>query len=246
MFKKNLYKSLIIAAMGMILIPAACRAAGTTGAIFLNVGVNAKAEAMGGAYTAIADNSSSVTLNPGGMMLIPSSQVSVMHNEYLLDITQDYFSYVTNNGKRALGGSLVYFDAGAQTGYTATNEYTGMFRPTSYALTFAYGANATKVISYGVAVKYIKEKIQDFSGSTFAVDAGVLYKMDKNWQLGAALSNLGAGLKLDQASDPLPLTLKLGAAYKWDNLPLTTAFDLFVIRDENPEYHFGAEYLLAK
>ena len=116
MSERNLFKSLVIAALGIILIPAACHAAGTTGALFLNVGVNAKAEAMGGAYTAIADNSSAVNINPAGMTQIKNSEVSVMHNEYLLDITQDYFSYVTKVGGRAFGGSLIYLDTGSQSG----------------------------------------------------------------------------------------------------------------------------------
>jgi long-subunit fatty acid transport protein len=243
---RSVLRSLIILIAGMILIPVACHAAGTTGGIFLNVGVNAKAEAMGGAYTAIADNSSSVNINPAGMTQIPNSQVSVMHNEYLLDITQDYFSYVTKVGTHAFGGSLIYLDAGSQSGYTASNEFTGTFRPTNYALTFAYGADAGKVVSYGVAIKYIKEKIQSFSGTTFAVDGGVLYKPDKNWRYAAALSNLGSGLKLDQTSDPLPLTLKLGTAYVWDKLPLTTAFDIYLIKRESPEYHLGLQYMLQK
>lgn len=235
------------ALLGILLIPGVCRAAGDTGAIFLNIGVNAAAEGMGGAYTAIADNASAVTINPAGMTQVKGSQVSLMHNEYLLDITQDYFAYVTKSGDKAFGGSLVYLDTGSQTGYTASNEPTGTFRPTNYALTFAYAAEANEVFSYGVAVKYIKEKIQSYSGNTFALDAGVTYRPDDSgWHYGAALLNLGAGLKLDQESDPLPLTLKLAAAYDWKEIPLVAAFDLYTIKHEDPEYHVGLQYTIQK
>ena len=37
----------------LVLMPAVSMAAGTTGATFLNIGVSARAEAMGGAYSAI-------------------------------------------------------------------------------------------------------------------------------------------------------------------------------------------------
>ncbi len=248
MIARQLFRSMFVLAAGMLLIPTSCFAsAGETGAIFLNMGVNAKAEAMGGAYSAIADDASAVTINPGGMMQLQGQQVTVMHNEYLLDMNQEYFAYVSKIGKRAIGGSLLYLDTGSQSNYTAGNVYQYTFRPTSYALSFAYGADAGKVVSYGVALKYIKEKIDTFSGTAFALDAGMIYKPTPNgWRYAATLTNLGSDISLDQESDPLPLTLKLGAAYQWENMPMISAFDLYMIRDEDPEYHLGLQYTLQK
>jgi hypothetical protein len=243
------YKVILAAlAVGMLLIPSICFAgAGTTGAIFLDVGVSARAEAMGGAYTAISGDATSVTINPAGMVSVPSQQVSVMHNEALMDINQEYFAYVTRMGDRAYGGSLVYLDYGPQSEYSDVNQYGGTFSPNSYALSFAYGAQQDKYFSYGVAVKYIKSEIADYSGSTFALDAGLLYKQaDTGWRYGAVLANFGSGLKLYKESDPLPVTLKLGAAYVFKDYPLTTSADIYFIKAESPEYHFGVQYLLQK
>jgi len=242
---EKILKLLSFLILGILIIPASCFAAGTTGAIFLNVGVSAKSEGMGGAYSAIADDSSAVTINPAGMVQVKNSQISVMHNQSMEDINQEYFSYVTKWGEKALGGSLVYLDYGSQPAYDPLNTYLGNFRPTSYALSMAYSALAGKALSYGVALKYIKSEIYTSSGSTFAVDAGVLYKpAATGWRYAAVLSNLGSGLKLDQNADPLPLTLKLGTAYAFDKIPLIAAFDIYSIKHESPEYHVGVQYLI--
>lgn len=246
---KKFHSSVIFMAIAIAvaLIPSLGYAAGTTGAIFLDVGVSARAEGMGGAYTALAGEATAVTINPAGMVQVPGQQVSVMHNETMLDISQEYFAYTTRWGDRAYGGSLVYIDYGGQAGYTAGNVPTGYFTPISYALTFAYAAQGDKSFSYGVAVKYIKSKIEEYSGNTFAIDAGLLYKTgDSGWRFGAAMSNVGAGLKLYKESDPLPITLKIGAAYVWKDMPLTAAADIYLIKRENPEYHLGFQYKLQK
>ena len=70
-----------------------------------------------------------------------------------MDITEDYLSFVTKECVRAFGGSLIYPDTRSQSGYTAANAPTGTFHPANYALTFAYGADAGKVVSYGAALK---------------------------------------------------------------------------------------------
>lgn len=225
---------------------ATAHAAGTTGAIFLALGVGARAEGMGGAGVALADDANSVQINMGGMVQIPNRQISVMHNEYLLDLKQEYISYVSRAGDRAMGGSLIYMDYGTQLGYTVSNTPTGVFRPNSYAATLAYAQKLTDELSFGGGLKYITEKIADAKGSAWAVDAGVLYLPKKSpFRYGASLQNLGTRIKLGTTGDPLPLTLRAGMAYQLPKRPLTLAGDLYIIRHNSPEYHMGAEYIIA-
>lgn len=230
-------------------LPVLSYAAGTTTATFLNVDVSARSKAMGGAYSAIADDASAVTINPAGMVQVEKSQVAVMHHESLLDIDQEYFSYVTNWGKKAFGGNLIYFDYGTQQRTSETDEDLGTFRPKSYALSFAYSAYASDVLSYGVALKYVSMDfaVENYEDSTFAIDLGLLYKpRASGWRFGAVLSHLGGGLSFYQEEDPLPLIFKLGTAYEWDEIPLIMSFDWYMIKEEDPEYHLGAQYTISE
>lgn len=243
--KKTHIKCMALAIAALLAAPAACKAAGTTGAVFLNVGVSAKAEGMGGAGAAVVDDASAVTINPAAMVAVEGRQVSVMHNEYLLDINQEYAAYVSNWGKRAIGGSIVYLDYGEQSEYDNLNNYIGSFRPVDYALTAAYSAQHDESISWGVGLKYIKVKISDFSDSGFAIDAGIKYKpTPKGWTFAAVLRNLGDSIKLDENEDELPMTLVLATAYEFDKYPLVAAFDHFMINGEDPEYHLGLQYTI--
>ena len=233
-------------AVGVMILPTASFAAGTTAATFLNLGINARAEAMGGAYVAKADDASAVIINPAGMTQVKGQQVFLMHNEWLLDVNQETLAYGTNQGDKAYGMGLVYVDYGQQTETDITNNVLGYFTPVDYALSFAYGVKSSEILSYGVALKYVKVKIADYSDSSFALDAGVTYKPAvEGLTLGAVLAHLGTELQLYQNADPLPLSLKLGARYDWKEMPLISTFDIFLIRDEDPEYHFGLQYTVA-
>lgn len=242
------FKSTLIAAMAAsVMLPVATMAAGTTGATFLNVNVSAKEEAMGGAYSAVADDASAVTINPAGMVQVKGNQVALMHNQYFSDINQEYISYVQSSGAKAYGANLIYMDYGSQTSTTASNTVTGFFTPKSFALSVAYAAQASEVLSYGVALKYVKTEIASYSGSTIALDAGLLYKpLNSPFSGAVVISNLGAGLELYQNSDPLPLKLKLGGAYQFQEMPLLATADLYLIRDEDAEYHVGLQYTIAE
>lgn len=244
----TLIKRTITAALvASVILPAAAMAAGTTGATFLNVNVSAKEEAMGGAYSAVADDASAVTINPAGIVQVKGNQVALMHNEYFADINQEYISYVQSSGAKAYGANLVYMDYGSQTGTTASNTVTGFFTPKSFAFSVAYAMRASEELSYGVALKYIKTEIATYDDSTFALDAGILYKPAGTGFTGAiVLSNLGAGLELYQNADPLPIKLKLGGAYQFDDMPLLATTDLYFIKDEDTEYHIGLQYTISE
>jgi hypothetical protein len=242
---KKLYAMLTLM-LGMALLPAMAMAEGTVGSVFLLVGTDARCEGMGGACVATVKGSGAVTYNPAAMAENSGQMASFMHNETVLDLSQEYISYVSSYGGTAWGGSLIYFDMGAQQRYDVTNASDGSFRPKSYAFTLGYGKQANEEVSWGLSAKYVKEEIDDAQGTAFALDAGLLYKpRGSNWRFATVLSNFGTKIKIGSASDPLPLTFKAGAAYTMPSMPLTLTTDAYFIKNSDPEYHMGAEYLIS-
>src|SRR5690349_7704842 len=65
---------------------------GTEGASFLDIPVGAGPAAMGGAYSALADDAYAPTWNPGGLGLLDSTQLSGQHVSYLDTLHYEYFS----------------------------------------------------------------------------------------------------------------------------------------------------------
>jgi hypothetical protein len=83
-----------------------------------------------------------------------------------------------------------------------------------------------------------------------ALDLGYQRKFTKHFAVGAAVQNLGTGLKYRQETAPLPLNIKLGLAYSraaltsfslWD-LPTTFVLDFNLPNDNSLSVNFGSEY----
>ena len=83
---------------------------GTVAAAFLEVGVNARAEAMGGAYTAMRGNPDMMYWNPSGIAFLRTTAVSVSHTQWLAETEFNYASVaVPLAGTRfVLGGSFYH------------------------------------------------------------------------------------------------------------------------------------------
>jgi hypothetical protein len=125
----------------------------------------------------------------------------------------------------------------------------------------------TKNLGLGLSMKFIHADYapDDFTlerldgrGSSFAVDAGVLWKLpSRRLNFGLALTNVGPDIAFidTEQSDPLPITLRGGVAFmpiQDDISDLVLTFDLeqsmVWIVDESTDqrrseiYHVGAEY----
>src|SRR4030067_2937381 len=87
---------------------------GTAGAQFLEVGISARAVAMGEAFTSIVDDASSVYYNPAGLALVPGREVMVSHVLYVADINYSFVALAFPVDK--LGGTVgvaaYYMDIG--------------------------------------------------------------------------------------------------------------------------------------
>ena len=73
----------------------AAPAAGTEPFNFLALDADARAVALGGAYTALATDANALLYNPAGLGLVRQSQIAFMHNQYIAGLTQEYMGLAT-------------------------------------------------------------------------------------------------------------------------------------------------------
>jgi len=220
-------------------------AAGTTTANFLKLGVGARGEALGEAYSALADDASAIYWNPAALTQIPekTASLTVMHAPYLNPTYFDFAGYAQNTGDAGVfGGGLQYFSGGSITQTDTTGTSIGTFNPYDLAASLAY-AHTWNGFGLGLAGKFIRSQLLD-AAQTGAVDIGILspaYVQDR-LRLAFVASNLGGRMTFDQESFGLPLNLKMGSAYR-----LTPAWnamlDLNFPIDNNPYAAMGSEYL---
>ncbi len=184
---------------------------GTTAAAFLEIGVGARAQAMGGAYVSFANDATAMYWNPAGIGRISKFETAFSHVSWLLDTNFDYFGIVSPvNNKIVVGLNVTVFGTDDQpVRVVGLEEGTGEFyslQDLSASLSFAL--NLTDRFSLGLNAKYINQRIWHSSATGFALDVGGLYKTQYDGlQIGYSISNFGtemqlAGRDLINAIDP--------------------------------------------
>ncbi len=173
---------------------------GTSVANFLKIPVGPRATALGGAYTALADDATSLHWNIAGMTGVDGHEVTFNHNEWLLDLQHEYLAGVFSIGEyNRLGISLSYLSLGDMEETTAAEPTgTGLeFSAYDMALGVAYARQLTDRFAVGLQTKYIVESIAKTSASGIAFDLGLLFRSEwNNLHVAAAISNFGPDLQM--------------------------------------------------
>jgi hypothetical protein len=227
---------------------------GTAALSFLKIGVGARPVAMGESYVGISDDSTALYWNPAGLAQIERLQGTFMHNMWLENIIYDYIGAVSPLEQFSeifigyIGGiSITTLNTGTIEGYDINNN------PYNYSASdFAIGISIAKIIAYdqifvGSTFKYISEQIESCNGATFGIDIGGIYKLSYQLSLGAAIQNIGPGIKFVSQEHSQPMNIKIGLGYKspeYLDHPYIVAIDLNKPIDNTFRLSFGGEYTL--
>ncbi|MFA5162332.1 MAG: PorV/PorQ family protein [Elusimicrobiales bacterium] len=224
--------------------------AGTAAMDFLNLGVDAKAAGMGGAYTAVAEGASACYWNPAGLVQTNKYSATFMRANYAADISYQYMAYAQRlNYYSVLGASLLMTNIGDIPYADMDGTLTGStFSPRDMAYNLTYSRAILELsdkdhdVSMGVTMRYVNSRIME-SASAYMMDFGLMayYFSELPYRLGFVLQNLGRGPQFDQQVDPLPLNVKLGGSIS--PFPdFLVASDL-VLQKAGPYYFtLGAQY----
>lgn len=185
---------------------------GTVAAAFLEIGIGARAEAMGGAYVAQRGNAEMIYWNAAGLAFTDQVQTSFTNAAWLADMSLDFGSIIVpvNSIKGAVGIAFTTLGAPEQAVRTvAQPEGTGeMYDTRDFAFNLSVSSKLADNFSVGVTTKYISQRIYAVSATQIAFDAGILYLTPlEGLSLGASLSNFGGemalgGRLLDDIIDP--------------------------------------------
>ncbi len=174
---------------------------GTAAGTMLEIGIGARAQAMGGAFVAIANDPSALYWNPAGITEIAGPAIQMSKIDWFVGTTLGNVDVtVPLPMSMALGFHVAIMDYGEQPVRTVFRpEGTGERYSAKDLVAGIYWAYAiTDRISTSVGLKYFYERIWHTSGSTGAVDLSILYKTGlKGLSLGGTISNLGPEFRLD-------------------------------------------------
>ena len=221
--------------------------AGTRAMTFLKIGVGAKAIGMGESQVAATDDLYASYWNPAGLARLQKPQLALMHNEWFAGINHEFVGVALPFGNiGTLGASASFLSFGELQGRDREGNETTIFRPYDLAVIFSYARNFGNSIAFGVNAKFLREQIADETGTGIAFDLGGLYTFsDMPLSLGFNAQHLGPRVTFIEEAFGLPVTFRLGAAYKLWNEAFVLTTDIIRPADNDISLGVGAGYTIG-
>lgn len=167
---------------------------GKAGMPFLKIGIGSRANGLGDAFVAIADDVSATYWNPAGLAILKNREVMFNHIDWILQTRLEYLAgaFPTNLGTFGIALTNVSYGDFEQTtidNYQGTGEY---FSAADWALVASFARMFTDKFSFGASIKTMQQRIWDMTANAFAFDFGTYYNTGfKNIRLAMTISNFG-------------------------------------------------------
>ncbi len=244
---------------------------GAAGAQFLKIGIGARATGMGGAYSSVANDLTSLFWNPAGISDIDQEQASFAYTSWFAGFEHGFAAIAFPISENyVLAASLISFGTGDIEITTVPDGRTGStYSINDIVAALSFGGYLTEQFSFGISGKIVRSAFSSLSSSGIAFDIGTKYKTGiQGITLGFAIQNLGAeqqfsGQDLKTTIDnpslqdtptdverlayafSIPIIFRAGISTTFlddDDHQLIGAMDFVTLSDTPEQLIFGAEY----
>lgn len=213
---------------------------GTTTAGFLNIGVDARALGMGGAFTSIADNPSAIYWNVAGLRNLEDPQVEFSHQSWYQDVNIENLLIAFPGRKISFGAGLTYLSFGQVQSFDEFGEQGEDLSMYNLAFAVSAAADLTEDISIGLSAKYIEQSFDIVRGSAFAGDFGIIAGYE-GVRMGIALVNVGTKIRYISVEEELPAAVRMGFSFRQFNSKALFSLDGYAPFKGSFSIHQGLE-----
>jgi hypothetical protein len=203
------------------------------------MGVGARALAMGGAFTAVADDATAAYWNPSGLVKIENIEATFSYAANMaVDRQLNYFAYTHWLGRGGLGISWLNAGLDDMEERDATGTLIGKEDFGANAIMFSYGMEMGSLMVGGTA-KILHENVMGQSESGFGIDLGGMFMVTDNVSAGLLIRDIGSAY----GDVDVPLNWRFGSAVKTMDDALMVGIDVNKVQDiDDFTIHLGAEY----
>ena len=215
-----------------------------------SIGAGARALGMGGGFTSLSSDASSIYYNPAGLPTLNYQQVSLMHVNLFEGISYNYAGWVYPDTK--LGGfGFGYFRIGTDDIIRSSNfAESGTFDYSNSQFVLAYGKKLQGGFSLGLSFKIVNQTLDSLSDYGFGLDLGMTARLHKYVKAGVIFRDIiPPELELAATAETIPVTLSGGLGI--DSYPIfkdavvNTSFELEKIENRDIKVHTGLEMILT-
>ncbi|MFI5345197.1 MAG: PorV/PorQ family protein [Elusimicrobiota bacterium] len=247
-----------LAVFAFVSVSRAHAGATSTGAPTLRRSLSSRSAAMGGAFSGVAGGLDSLDVNPAGAAALDRPQLLTTVTSGVADDTFGFFGYGHPFKAGTAVAGVSYYDAGTIGVVTPSGQGATVNAQRDYVGTGGWAMSLGDGFSAGALGKVYQFSLADVRANGFAGDVGARWATPvKGVGLGAAAQNIGPGVKFESRTDPLPLTLRAGAAWSLDwgapgdelmtyysAMRLLLTGEGIKVRDERAVAATGAEFAL--
>lgn len=183
--------------------------------------IGARATGMGGAFTAVSDDATTLFYNPAGLTNLSENAniVTSVTNAGFNRIFSNFAYGQSVNENIGIGIGLNSFNSGGFTARDARGREIGKFNDWQYNLAMGV-AYKKESMSIGVATKFFKQNLQSSGlyADGFGIDIGTKFNVLEMFTFGAAVQNLGGTMiwNTDKYNiDKIPYSIRTGVAWQY-------------------------------
>lgn len=265
--------ALLALALGALATPALGQGKAGFVASWLEVPVEARAAAMGEAYTGVAAGGAGLIYNPGGIAADRSKRFTGAYRVMRLDRTLSYAAlYLPLREEATAALSWRFADYGDAEVRNGPGDPDGTIGQSESLLSLSFAKMFSKRVAVGATGSYYLFDLDDISANTVIFDAGVMFYVDHflydretigqsfltDIQVGVVVKSPGSSLIIDtdkgfpgenngiSFETEVPKKLVIGGSARAYDKALLVAADLEIHEELGARGHFGAEYQVAK
>jgi len=227
---------------------------GKSGFSFLKISPTARAAGMGDAFTAIANDVTTIFFNPAGLTHIQHIDFSFNHTNWIVNskLLSGAIGFPVGQNS-AFGFSVIRFT-------TEKFEETTIFEPEGtgryiqvgdIAISGAYALRLTDRLSFGIKGQYIEEFIDKDKAKGMAFDFSTFYLSGfRDLSIAMVMKNFGPDAKFLTKKFKLPLYFNINTAMsiigkQGAPVQLTVSAESAFATDYRDRYHVGSELWIA-
>jgi hypothetical protein len=172
---------------------------------------SARSAALGSAFVAVADDGSALFWNPAGLGNLSSGELSLHHQAWLAETSQDSLLAALPLGEwGGVGLAGLYYNYGSFAGRDSSGTPTAGFSANQTALQAGWGRDWGGHLSLGLGLLAAQQNLGGQAYTALSANAGLLYQPSSEWSFGFAMTGLGeSGFQGE-----LPFAMELGAALR--------------------------------
>jgi hypothetical protein len=241
---------------------------GTAVAQFLEIGIGARATAMGEAFTALPNDAGAVFWNPAGIVDVSQRSFSTTYNRWPAAISIGGAAFAVNFGHLGAVAISTTYLMTDDMDITTIDQPMGTgesFGISNYALGLTYARYLTDRFSIGFTGKLVHENYLDYGYTNWALDIGTIYRTNfHGMKLGMSILHFGpdaqfSGDYIDYSDSKsvdvnkpktfetysLPINFRFGVSFDLLNRAqhqLISAVDMIHSNNNLEQYNLGLEY----